>query len=52
MAKNHIPLQIFDCSHPVTEQQPKILLPISVATWNFLFIDSFYRIQKSHVQIN
>jgi hypothetical protein len=27
---------IFNC--PVTDQQPKNVLPISVATWNFLFI--------------
>jgi hypothetical protein len=38
MIKNHISLQIFDCSDPVTGQQPKNMLPISVATRNFVFI--------------
>jgi hypothetical protein len=35
MIKNHI-FYFYSC--PVTDQQPKNVLPISVATWNFLFI--------------
>jgi hypothetical protein len=37
MIKNHILL--FSC--PVTDQEPKHVLPISVATRNFLFITYF-----------
>jgi hypothetical protein len=35
MIKNHI-FYFYSC--PVTDQQLKNVLPISVATWNFLFI--------------
>jgi uncharacterized membrane protein len=35
MIKNQI-FYFYSC--PVTDQQPKNVFPISVATWNFLFI--------------
>jgi hypothetical protein len=45
--KNHIPLQIFDYNSPVTGQQLKNVLPISVAIRNFLFIICFNVIDHS-----
>jgi hypothetical protein len=36
MIKKHI-FYFYSC--PVTDKQPKNVLPFSVATWNFLFIE-------------
>jgi hypothetical protein len=44
MIKNHI-FYFYSC--PLTDQQPKNVLPISVATWNFLFILYLHHIKIS-----
>jgi hypothetical protein len=51
MIKNHIPLQFFDCNSPLTSQQPKNLLPISVATRNFpIYLIITFTVSDLHYQ--
>jgi hypothetical protein len=48
MIKNHI--LIFKC--PVTDQQPKNVLPISVVTRNFLFIQDLFSVFQKKSSTN